>query len=86
MSKENNPPEISGTSIAFANCLIMLGGVIFQPLVGYLLQAHWLGKVINGVPVYSAENYISALYTLPIALLCSGLLALMIKETYHHKH
>src|SRR5262249_17843452 len=37
LGKETNPIQISGTSVAVTNMLIMAGGAIFQPVVGKLL-------------------------------------------------
>ncbi|HSX20567.1 MAG TPA: MFS transporter, partial [Gammaproteobacteria bacterium] len=34
LGKENSPNQISGTAVAVTNSLIMLGGMIFQPIVG----------------------------------------------------
>ncbi len=83
LSKENNDDKISGTSIAFANCIIMLGGVIFQPLVGKLLDIGWTGATNHGIRVYSAHDFTMALSILPIGLLIAGILTLAVKETFH---
>ena len=83
LSKENNTQKISGTSVAFANFVIMMGGFIFQPIVGKLLDWQWGGLIENGIRVYTPENYICALSILPIGLLIAGILSLRIKETYH---
>lgn len=83
LSKENNPIKISATSIAFANCLIMLGGVFFQPIVGKLLDVNWSGVLSHGLRVYSSSDYAVALSVLPIGLIFAGLLSLGIRETFH---
>lgn len=83
LSKENNPHEISGTTVAFANFLIMMGGFIFQPVVGDVLDALWDGRMENGIRVYSPHTYTMALSIIPIGLFIAIILTLLIKDTYH---
>lgn len=83
LSRENSSNRLAGTSTATTNFLIMLGGVIFQPVVGLLLTWHANG-VANGVKVYSHADYMFALSVIPIGLVISAFLTLLIKETYCH--
>lgn len=83
LGKENSPNQFSGTAVAVTNTLIMLGGLIFQPVVGKLLDKHAVDVVLkNGVPVYSAGDYIYALSVIPIGLLIAIFLSFFLKETY----
>lgn len=82
LSKENNSGRISGTSVAFANFLIMMGGFVFKPVVGKLLVLGWNGASANGTPIYSASDYTMALSFMPVGLFIAFFLTLMIKETY----
>lgn len=82
LSKENNPHEISGTTVAFANFLIMMGGFIFQPIVGDILDFLWDGRIEQGLRIYTAQNYTMALSIIPIGLILSIGLTLFIKDTY----
>ncbi len=82
LSIENNPRKISGTSVAFANFLIMLGGVVFQPLVGDVLDWRWTGTMLQGARSYSSGDYTFALSILPIGLIIAGLLSTRLKDTY----
>lgn len=84
LSKENNEHKISGTAVAFANFIIMMGGFIFQPVVGTILDWLWCGHTQNGIRIYSDTHYMMALGILPIGLLIAGILTLFIKETYPH--
>jgi hypothetical protein len=79
------PLSASGVAIGVINMIVMLSGVIFEPLVGWLLEYSWLksgGTFINGVPHYSVEAFRFALLPLPISLGLSLLLTRFIKETY----
>jgi MFS family permease len=81
--KENNSPEYVGTASGFNNLSVLIGGAIFQPLVGYLLHRSGSSRFIDGVHVYSVASYQSALIILPICFLASLLIALfLLKETH----
>lgn len=82
LSKENLPKNFSGTAIASSNFLIMMGGFLFQPLVGRLLDWSWQGKVLDGIRIYSAYEYNIALSIIPITLVLSIILTYFIKDTY----
>ncbi len=87
--KENNTPEYVGTASGFNNLSVLIGGAIFQPLVGYFLQHSGAGRIINGVHVYSIAGYQKALLVMPICFLASLLIAaFLIKESHpgnkHH--
>lgn len=82
LSREKNPEQISGTATATTNFFIMLGGVLFQPFMGKILDWHWNGTLVDGVRVYNLSDYKFALAVVPIGLLLSCILTLFIKETH----
>lgn len=83
LGKENSPIQFSGTAVAVTNTLIMLGGMIFQPVVGKLLDNHAVNIVLQeGIPQYSSADYIYALSVVPMGLITSIFLTFFIKETY----
>lgn len=81
--KENNTAEYVGTASGFNNLSVLIGGAIFQPLVGYLLQHSNAWHLVNGVPVYSIESYQVALLVMPLCFLASLIIAaVLIKESH----
>jgi MFS family permease len=82
LSREKNPEQISGTATATTNFFIMLGGVLFQPFMGKILDWHWNGALLDGVRVYNLSDYKFALMVVPIGLFLSFILTLFIKETH----
>jgi MFS family permease len=82
LGKENNPIQISGTAVAVTNMLIMLGGAIFPPLVGKLLDLHSTAVGANGLPIYSSSDFNFALSIVPISVAIGILLSVFLKETY----
>jgi MFS family permease len=87
LGKENNSNTISGTAVAVTNTLIMIGGAIFQPIVGKLLDYHTANLIIAGAhPDYSAADYTYALSVVPVGLMIAIGLTFFLKETYCASH
>lgn len=82
LGKETNPIQISGTSVAVTNMLIMGGGAIFQPLVGKLLDLHATGIGPNGLPIYNSPDFTFALSVIPVGVAFGIFLCLFLKETH----
>lgn len=81
--KENNPPELVGTASGFNNLSVLIGGAIFQPLVGYILQHTNSWHLVNGVHIYSIASYQMALVVMPVCFLGSLLIAgFLLKESH----
>lgn len=74
--------KISGTAIALTNMIIMVGGNIFQPLVGKLLDLRWSGQLLSDARIYSIEAYQFSLAVLPLGLLLAVGLAFFLRESY----
>ena len=81
--KDNNRPDNVGSAMGFNNMMVVAGGAILQPFVGYLLHLFWDGATSpNGVPIYSVGNYHMALFVVPLVSIIGLIFALfMIKET-----
>ncbi|MEI6242291.1 MAG: MFS transporter [Chlamydiota bacterium] len=81
ISKENNHHHLAATSIAFTNFLVMIGGMVFQPLIGFLLDFVWSGSMINNIRVYSTANYQLVFLTIPLCILIGSFLTTKLPET-----
>lgn len=66
MGKEICEGRLAGTVFASVNMIVMLGGMIFQPMVGYLLD--WSAGPQQFAHVYTVEDYRLALSVLPFSL------------------
>lgn len=83
LSKENWSKKVAGTAVAFANFIIMMGGFLLQPVVGWLLNLSWQHTfTAAGVRLYTAYDYVDALMIIPFALFIATILAFFIEETY----
>ncbi|MGL6036257.1 MAG: MFS transporter, partial [Legionella sp.] len=56
------------------------GGVVFQPLVGKLLDTFGDSGIVGGEHIYTVVDYQVALSILPISLLLVTILAFFIKD------
>ncbi len=82
VARESTPLPQAATAIGFTNLLIMLGGMVMQPLVGTLLDWSWNGTYNEGIRVYSSLDFHRALVIIPIAMVVSAALGLFLKESY----
>lgn len=80
MAKENSQVKLAGTVFAATNMIVTLGGVIFQPLVGKLLDSMGDSTIIHGEHVYSVMDYQLALSILPLSLLVVMIAAFFLKD------
>ncbi len=81
MAKENSGAELSGTIFAVINMIVTLGGVIFQPLVGFLLDLNIDKVLMTDAVMYSVTDYRRALLVLPVSLTGVMILGLFLKDT-----
>ncbi len=83
MATERMPTQISGIVAAFTNMVVMLSGVVFEPLVGWLLDYKWSGKFTeSGAPYFSTADFTFALSSIVFALCGAVITLFFIKETY----
>jgi MFS family permease len=82
VGREISPVRSAGTAVALTNMFVMIGGVLFQPLIGKVLDMYWSGQMVNGVRVYSTSNFQLALSILPIGLLLTVVLSFFLRETH----
>ncbi len=82
--RELSNNAMAGTVIAITNMIVMLGGNIFQPVVGKLLDMNWLNTLAEGGRSYSLDNYQVALSVIPFGILIAFALACVLRETHAH--
>jgi MFS family permease len=55
--KETVPPALVGTASGVTNMGNMLGGMLLQPAVGWVLDRMWNGETLDGVRVFDLDAY-----------------------------
>lgn len=83
VGRDNSPPQAHSTCIGFVNFCVMVSGLFFPTLLGWILDLVWDGRMTaDGVPQYTTEHYTAAFSVVCISLLASAMLMLWVKETY----
>jgi MFS family permease len=81
-ARENNSPTVSATAVAFANMAVMGTSAAFQPLIGWVLDLRWDGRIEAGVRVFAPDDFSMAFLSLIAIGMVSVAAALFVRETY----
>lgn len=81
IGREMTSIKISGTTIGLINMLIMLGGAIFPPVIGKILDIFWTGTMVDGARVYTSHAFTMAMSVLPIGLIAGMIMTCFMRET-----
>ncbi len=71
----------NATAVGFVNMVTMTSGVVFQPLIGHLLDSRWTGAMEGNMRLYSFADYQFAVAAIPLSLVLGLILALFLKKT-----
>jgi MFS family permease len=81
-AREHTAGGGTGAALGFVNMVSVLGGAVFQPLIGWLLDLQWDGKLADGARVYAAETFRKAFIVLPTLYALAFVFALRVRETF----
>lgn len=79
---ESNSPLLTATCVSVVSFSAIGGGAVFEPVFGKIMDWHWNGQMLAGVPFYSAADYQFAMWMFPIGFIVSLIAALFIRETF----
>ncbi len=74
-AKESVPLNRAGTVSGVVNMGVMMGPMILQPAVGWILDQNWQGQAVAGVRLYPLTAY-QAGFSLMLAWLALGFVLL----------
>ncbi len=78
--KETMPNAISGTAVGFTNALVMMSGIVFQPVLGAILNLGWTGELSSeGARLYDIDAYHMAMLAIPACLAISWAMLRFVK-------
>ncbi len=80
--KESTPIRLSGTTSGIANMGNMMGGMVLQPAVGWVLDRMWSGQATGGVRIYDFVAYRAGFSLMLVWLVCGLLLLAFTRETH----
>jgi MFS family permease len=81
-AKESVPARLMGTASGICNMGPLLGGMLLQPTVGWILDRNWLGATAAGARIYDATAYQAAFSLMAACLVVSLCLIPFARETY----
>ncbi|MBL8661822.1 MAG: MFS transporter [Candidatus Odyssella sp.] len=81
-AREHTAGGGTGAALGFVNMVSVLGGAVFQPLLGWLLDLQWDGRLADGARVYAAEAYRKAFIVLPVLYALGFVAASRVRETF----
>ncbi|MGE5466924.1 MAG: MFS transporter [Ignavibacteria bacterium] len=81
-AKESVPLRLTGTASGFCNMGPLMGGMLLQPGVGWLLDRHWSGALANGARVYDAAAWQAGFMLLFGTCCLSMLLILFARDSF----
>lgn len=80
-AKEVNPPALSGMSTSVANMGGFLTGALLQPAVGWIMDRRWDGTLLDGVRIYTPEDYRWGLLLIASATWLGAVASWFVRET-----
>ena len=81
-AKESAPIHLAGTASGIVNMGVMMGPMLLQPAVGWMLDQRWNGNLAGGERLYSLDAYHAGFSLMLGWLVLSLMLILMTRETY----
>ncbi|MGA6927479.1 MAG: MFS transporter [Desulfosarcina sp.] len=80
-AKESVPTHLAGTVSGVVNMGVMIGPMILQPAVGWVLDRRWSGDLVEGVRVYGAAAYRGGFLLMLTWIVVSFILLFFTRET-----
>lgn len=72
------PKHLASLTVAFLNCINMLGGSFFHSVIGHCMDFFWNGNMVNGIRVYDSFAYSYALSSIAIAAILGSMLIIIV--------
>ncbi|MBE0532128.1 MAG: MFS transporter [Rhodospirillales bacterium] len=81
-TREHNRAERAATAMGLVNLLNMGIAALFQPLLGWLLDLNWDGRLIEGARIYSVATFRTAFLSMVVLGGIGIVAALLVRETH----
>lgn len=79
--KESVPPLYAGTVSGICNMGVMIGPMVLQPAIGWVLDHYWKGEILQGVRIYQLSAFRKGFMLMLAWSFLAALLILFTKET-----
>lgn len=84
-AKESLPMRLMGTASGVVNMGPLMGGMLLQPAVGWMLDLGWGGVLAGGGRLYDAATWQSSFGLMFVAVLIALLMVPFVRETHCHQ-
>lgn len=81
-ARESAPARLAGTASGLVNMGVMIGPMLLQPAVGWLLDRSWGGEMDNGVRLYGLQAYHNG-FSLMLGWLALALVLMLFTRETH---
>lgn len=85
-NKESVPARLAGTASGVCNMGPLMGGMLLQPAMGWILDRHWQVALDNGVRIYGVAAYQAAFLMIAGWIALALLLSFFSRETFCRQH
>lgn len=79
---ELNPIYLTSTAVSIDSLCIMASGFIIPPFFGYLMEGRGVHEVVNGVTVYTAQDFNYAMLIMPASFIVALIITFLMRETF----
>ena len=83
-ARESAPPRLAGTASGLVNMGVMIGPMLLQPAVGWVLDRSWSGEMENGARLYGLQAYQNG-FSLMLGWLTLALVLMLFTRETHCK-
>jgi len=80
--REVNAPKYGSTAMGLVNMCVVGSGAVMQPVIGWLLDLGWDGRMVGGARVYEGGVYTGAFSVLFASNLLALVCVLLLRETH----
>ncbi|MBW1780181.1 MAG: MFS transporter [Deltaproteobacteria bacterium] len=80
--KESVPPSLTGTVSGVCNMGVIIGPMVLQPVMGWVLDKNWNGTLENGIKIYHLGAYQSAFSLMMAWSILAAILICFTTETH----
>ncbi|MCF8199185.1 MAG: MFS transporter [Sulfuritalea sp.] len=81
-AKESVPLRLVGTASGVCNMGPLIGGMLLQPAVGWMLDQRWHGAIEGGARLYDAAAYRTGFTLMFVALIAAGITLTFARESH----
>ena len=72
--------RFAATAMGVVNLIIMISGIVLQPLIAHIVDWVWSGQIIHGLRIYTLNDYRFALLIVPFFLVVAFFMSFFVHD------